>query len=98
MSSCMQVAVLPRSESGHDRKVELVPLNSLNFQQRTQILDMALKTKDMDNELFLRKVRSRLDRCSPPPVSKKQIPLHTCFCSQVLLERTSSQNISAGWA
>ena len=61
----MQVAVLPRSESGHDRKVELVPLNSLNFQQRTQILDMALKTKDMDNELFLRKVRSRLDRCIP---------------------------------
>ncbi|EIE26053.1 ATP-binding cassette transporter [Coccomyxa subellipsoidea C-169] len=57
-----KVAVLPRSESGHDRKVELVPLNSLNFQQRTQILDMALKTKDMDNELFLRKVRSRLDR------------------------------------
>ncbi|CAL8470297.1 g9839 [Coccomyxa elongata] len=57
-----KVAVLPRSESGHDRKVELVPLNSLNFEQRTQILDMALKTKDMDNELFLRKVRSRLDR------------------------------------
>ena len=61
----VQVAVLPRSESGHDRKVELVPLNSLNFQQRTQILDMALKTKDMDNELFLRKVRSTLDRCIP---------------------------------
>ena len=66
------MAVLPRTESGHEGKVELVPLNSLNFQQRTQILDMALKTKDMDNELFLRKVRTRLDRCSSPsfPVSQ----------------------------
>lgn len=63
------MAVLPRSESGHDRKVELVPLNSLNFEQRTQILDMALKTKDMDNELFLRKVRSRLDRCCSLPMT-----------------------------
>lgn len=60
------MVVLPRSESGRDRKVELVPLNSLNFEQRTQILDMALKTKDMDNELFLRKVRTRLDRCNCP--------------------------------
>ena len=68
----MQVAVLPKSESGHDRKVELVPLNSLNFEQRTQVLDMALKTKDMDNELFLRKVRSRLDRCY-------SFPMRTCF-------------------
>lgn len=57
-----QVAVLVQTVSGHDRNVELVPLNRMSFQQRIQVLDMALKTKDMDNEHFLQKVRARLDR------------------------------------
>ena len=30
---------------------------------RTLLLDRAMRTHDMDNERFLRKVRERLDRC-----------------------------------
>ena len=31
---------------------------------RTLLLDRAMRTHDMDNERFLRKVRERLDRCA----------------------------------
>jgi hypothetical protein len=65
----MQVVVLPRKDSGPEKDVELVPLNRMSFQHRIQVLDMALKTKDMDNEHFLRKVRARLDRCTSLPSS-----------------------------
>ena len=30
---------------------------------RSLVLDRAMRTRDMDNERFLRKVRERLDRC-----------------------------------
>ena len=31
---------------------------------RSLVLDRAMRTRDMDNERFLRKVRERLDRCA----------------------------------
>ena len=34
---------------------------------RSLVLDRAMRTRDMDNERFLRKVRERLDRCAANP-------------------------------
>ena len=63
-----QVAVLPKKLSDDNKKkdVELVFLSkgSMKDEHRVQILDAAMKTKDMDNEHFLATVRSRLDRCT----------------------------------
>ena len=58
-----RVAVLHSSQSGLERTVEIVPLHKMNSQHRTEVVDRALKTKDMNNEHFLRTVRERLDRC-----------------------------------
>ena len=60
-----RVAVLRTSASGNERDILVVPLNRMTGAHRTQILDAALKTKDMDNEWFLTKVRERLERCGP---------------------------------
>ena len=60
-----RVAVLRTSASGNERDILVVPLNKMTGAHRTQILDAALKTKDMDNEWFLTKVRERLERCGP---------------------------------
>ncbi len=62
-----QVGVLPKKQSDDSKKdVELVLLSkgSMKNEHRVQILDAAMKTKDMDNEHFLATVRSRLDRCA----------------------------------
>ena len=62
------VAVLPKklSDDNNKKDVELVLLSkgSMKNEHRVQILDAAMKTKDMDNEHFLATVRSRLDRCA----------------------------------
>lgn len=57
-----RVAVLQSSESGLERTVEIVPLHKMNSLHRTQVVDRALRTKDMNNEHFLRTMRERLDR------------------------------------
>lgn len=57
-----RVAVLHSSASGLERTVEIVPLRKMTSAHRTQVVDAALKTKDMSNEHFLRTVRERLDR------------------------------------
>ena len=44
---------------------------------RSLVLDRAMRTRDMDNERFLRKVRERLDRCA----------MQQHACDQVLLPR-----------
>ena len=36
---------------------------------RSLVLDRAMRTRDMDNERFLRKVRERLDRCAMQPAA-----------------------------
>ena len=69
------VAVLPKKLSDdHKKDVELVFLSkgSMKDEHRVQILDAAMKTKDMDNEHFLATVRSRLDRCVAYPQSSVQ--------------------------
>jgi len=59
------MAVLGRLKGGQGKDIkELKQLRAreLNESERAKILDNALKTKDMDNELFLSKVKKRLDR------------------------------------
>ena len=60
------LAVLPKKPDDSKTDMELVLLSkgSLKDTHRVQILDAAMKTKDMDNEHFLATVRARLDRCS----------------------------------
>ena len=60
------MAVLPKTLDNRKKDVELVFLSkgSMKDEHRMQILDAAMKTKDMDNEHFLATVRSRLDRCA----------------------------------
>ena len=60
------MAVLPKKLEDSKKDVELVFLSkgSMKDEHRMQILDAAMKTKDMDNEHFLATVRSRLDRCA----------------------------------
>ncbi len=41
---------------------------------RTLLLDRAMRTHDMDNERFLRKVRERLDRCAAPTCATADWP------------------------
>ena len=55
------VALLPGAKG--QKEVQLVKLDSLQDHHRMLIVDRALRTKDMDNEHFLLKLRRRLDRC-----------------------------------
>jgi hypothetical protein len=74
-----RVAVLHSSASGLERTIEVVPLHKLSGDHRTQVVDRALKTKDMNNEHFLRTVRERLDRCSASHTCL--VPSHTCMAA-----------------
>ena len=79
------VAVLPKKLSDDNKKdVELVFLSkgSMKDEHRVQILDAAMKTKDMDNEHFLATVRSRLDRCAALQVPLQQHIAELCLCAQ----------------
>ena len=65
-----RVAVLHSSASGLERTIEVVPLHRLSGDHRTQVVDRALKTKDMNNEHVLRTVRERLDRFAHLPPTR----------------------------
>lgn len=82
------VGVLPKKMSDDNKKdVELVFLSkgSMKDEHRVQILDAAMKTKDMDNEHFLATVRSRLDRCAAHSVPIQQHPIALCLLLQYIL-------------
>jgi hypothetical protein len=54
----------------HDKEegVVVVDLNhsrSLKAHHRRRMLDQAMQTEDMDNQLFLRRIKERLDRQLP---------------------------------
>ena len=76
-----RVAVLRTSASGNERDILVVPLNKMTGEHRTQILDAALKTKDMDNEWFLTKVRERLERCAHACMPLRVWPAHPACVS-----------------
>ena len=44
-------------------EVLVVDIDRMEKEHRQQLVDRTLRTKDMDNQRFLVKVRERLDRC-----------------------------------
>lgn len=63
MTSHSMQAILATSHSAEDSiVVDLRHAKHLDKNVRKQLLDRAMETKDMQNELFLQKVKARLDR------------------------------------
>ncbi len=57
-------AILASSHSAEDSiVVDLRHAKELDKNVRKLLLDRAMETKDMQNEMFLQKVKARLDRC-----------------------------------
>jgi hypothetical protein len=52
-----------------------------HLQHTAAVLDRAMRTRDMDNERFLRKVRARLDACASHIITRPPQSLPVCVSS-----------------
>ena len=65
---CPRLQRLSRLQAGATADIDVLVLDIDKVDKdpghRSLVLDRAMRTRDMDNERFLRKVRERLDRCA----------------------------------
>ena len=79
-------AVIASEDGGVADTIDLRHAKGLDEAVRRQLLDRAMETQDMDNELFLTKISRRLDRCSPCKITFRAACVCVCYVAHVRME------------